>query len=304
MEKIKQFENSEYEELIGALVGDIFYEGAISNTTKIAIIRRYSKIILRKIFNIPETERMTIGGSRIKEAVKEKNNSFLSNAIDVLHTYGDENTHTEKTTLPTDDELSSVINALYDLLAYLFIDYFEKYRFGTDSNVMAVFSILPPDLRLKILSHLYENDKNNISIIDKYVLAILKSNSEEAALKWIDERKESLETLSVATKENDERTILQYGEELAELFFSKRPKNMYELCYNKVINVAEQIKKNGPLYKTFEEAKQLYVTKGILPEIKNEYIEFYSIMNFCYLGRKVIKKEYNINNYIVSEVRF
>ena len=160
------------------------------------------------------------------------------------------------------------------------------------------------DLRLKILSHLYENDKNNISIIDKYVLAILKSNSEEAALKWIDERKESLETLSVATKENDERTILQYGEELAELFFSKRPKNMYELCYNKVINVAEQIKKNGPLYKTFEEAKQLYVTKGILPEIKNEYIEFNSIMNFCYLGRKVIKKEYNINNYIVSEVRF
>ena len=243
MEKIKQFENSEYEELIGALVGDIFYEGAISNTTKIAIIRRYSEIILRKIFNIPETERMTIGGSRIKEAVKEKNNSFLSNAIDVLHTYGDENTHTEKTTLPTDDELSSVINALYDLLAYLFIDYFEKYRFGTDSNVMAVFSILSPDLRLKILSHLYENDKNNISIIDKYVLAILKSNSEEAALKWIDERKESLETLSVATKENDERTILQYGEELAELFFSKRPKNMYELCYNKVINVAEQIKK-------------------------------------------------------------
>lgn len=78
----------------------------------------------------------------------------------------------------------------------------------------------------------------------------------------------------------------------------------YELCYNKVINVAEQIKKNGPLYKTFEEAKQLYVTKGILPEIKNEYIEFNSIMNFCYLGRKVIKKEYNINNYIVSEVRF
>ena len=52
MEKIKQFENSEYEELIGALVGDIFYEGAISNTTKIAIIRRYSEIILRKIFSL------------------------------------------------------------------------------------------------------------------------------------------------------------------------------------------------------------------------------------------------------------
>ncbi len=298
---MQKFENIEYEELIGALIGDIFYEGAISNTTKIAIIRRYSEIILRKIFDIPETERMTIGGSRIKEAVKAKNNSFLTNAVNILHKYGDENTHTEKTNLPTNEELNSVINALYDLLAYLFIDYFGKYRFGSDKYVMNSFSILPPNLRFNVLCHLYENDKNNISIIDKYVIIILKNKSEEEALNWINKRKKALEEIPVVLKETGDKTILPNGEEVNEPSFSKHPKNMYEFCYSKIKNVAKRINKYGPLYKTFEEAKQLYETNGILPEICDEYIEFNSIMNFCYIGRKVEKKNYDIHNYIVCD---
>ena len=302
-EEKKIFRNEEYESLIGNLVGDIFYTGSISNTTKIAVIRRYSEIVIRKIFNIPETDRMTIGGKKVKEEVGKRNCLLLTKAIENLHKYGDDNTHTEKTSLPTDDEFKDVVDSLYDLLAYLFIDYFKKYPFGSNNEVVSSFSILPPLLRFKVLNELYENDKENICVIDKLVLTILKSKSKEAALDWIKSRKCELQNLQNSTKEADDDLANKIGKDFAELILANYKKNMYLLCLEKINEVSELISKNGALYETFEDAKKLYVEKGILPEESEENKEFNSIMEFCYLGRRIEKKDYpDIGKYVVGNL--
>ena len=297
------FRNEEYECLIGNLVGDIFYTGVISNTTKIATIRRYSEIVIRKIFNIPNTERMTIGGKNVKREVERRNCPLLTRAIDRLHKYGDDNTHTENISLPTDDEFKDVVDSLYDLLAYLFIDYFKKYRFGSNDEVVSSFSILPPLLRFKVLNELYEKDKENICIIDKLVLAILKSKSKKAALDWIEKRKDELKNLQNSTKEADDGLACQIGKDLTELILANYKKDMYQSCLEKINVVSEQISKNGALYKTFEDAKKFYEENGILPEESEENKEFNSIMEFCYLGRRIEKKDYpDIGKYVVGNL--
>lgn len=302
-ERKKIFRNEEYESLIGSLVGDIFYTGMISNTTKIAVIRRYSEIVIRKIFNIPETERMTLGGKKVKEEVRKKDCPLLTKAIENLRKYGDDNTHTEKTSLPTDDEFKDVVDSLYDLLAYLFIDYFKKYPFGSNNEVVSSFSILPPLLRFKVLNELYEKDKKNICIIDRLVLAILKSKSKDAAVDWIENRKCELQSLQNSTKEADDGLAIQYGKNVAEQILAELKKDMYQSCLEKINAVSEQISKNGALYKTFEEAKKFYEENGILPEESEENKEFNSIMEFCYLGRRIEKKDYpDIGNYVVGKL--
>lgn len=51
--------------------------------------------------------------------------------------------------------------------------------------------------------------------------------------------------------------------------------------------VALTIEKQGLLYNSFEQAKQLYLNKGILDDNNPENKEFNDIMEFVYLGRKV-----------------
>src|SRR5699024_2553164 len=73
-------------------------------------------------------------------------------------------------------------DGLFDLLSYLLINYFERYEFGSNTSVMFSFSILPPIIRYKVLIFLYEKYPNNISIIDKLVLSILKTCDIESVI--------------------------------------------------------------------------------------------------------------------------
>ena len=61
---------------------------------------------------------------------------------------------------------------------------------------------------------------------------------------------------------------------------------MFVLCTNRIIEVEAIIKKNGLLYNNFEQAKQLYLKSGILAGSTDDILEFNSILEFVYLGRK------------------
>lgn len=279
------FNNETYEALVDDLLNDAFYLEGASRRGTIAKIRQYAEVIVRKILDIPRKTKVTLGDKRIIAKIEEKNNPLLSDAIKVINKMGSKCTHTQLTREITPEDIEAVINSLFNLYAYLLIDYFEKYEFGKNLEAVRQFSILPPIIRYLTLDYLYGKYPDNIMIIDKLSLALLKALNKEAAIQWIEERKEKLIITPSITKEAEEDIIKKAGKEFGLLIISTAP-NMYNLCVERINLVAEDMSKNGKLYIDFESAIDYYKESGPISGETPEIEEFNSIMDFLYLGRK------------------
>ena len=66
---------------------------------------------------------------------------------------------------------------------------------------------------------------------------------------------------------------------------------MYQLCLNRINSVAKTIETRGKLYDDFESAITLYYQEGIINGDTSDVIEFNSVMEFLYLGRKAKKNQ-------------
>ena len=73
---MKKFDNEKYQILAKDLMGDIFYSET-SNRNKIATIRQYAEVIVRKILDIDSSEKVTVGAKKISEKIEELNNCLL-----------------------------------------------------------------------------------------------------------------------------------------------------------------------------------------------------------------------------------
>jgi hypothetical protein len=290
-----EFNNSTYEALVKDLVNDAFYIENRSPRGKIATVRQYSEIIIRKILNLKSEDFVTIGNERIRTMLKDQSreNEFLLNALDVIRTTGNDCTHTQKTEVVADDDVKAVIDSLFDMYSYLFIDFFEKYEFGSNMGILHAFSMLPPIIRYKTLAYLYEKHPDNIMLVDKLGLAILKAFDKETAIEWVEKRKENLAELPTVTPNAEKEIAEKYGEEVAKTIIAMSPKNMYDLCIDKINKVASLIDQRGKLYDDFESAIDFYKKIGIVEGDSLEVSEFNSIMEFLYLGRKS-QKELNL----------
>ena len=201
------------------------------------------------------------------------------------------------------------MDKLLDMLSFMLIDYFETYEFGSRSDVLYSFSFLPPILRYKVLIFLYSKYPDNVYVIDKLALAIVKAFNKEEAIRWIEEEKNNLINLPVISynlfnefKENKEIGI-------PEIIRHYLPyKNMYDLCIDKIIKIGNEIDSKGHLYIDFESALPYYNQYGIIDEDSKEIKEFNDIMDFLYLGRKAkvddfikLKDPYIILNVIIED---
>jgi hypothetical protein len=280
-----RFNNEAYEALVNDLINDAFYLEGASRRGTIAKIRQYAEVIVRRILGLPKKAKVTLGDERVISRIKEKNNPLLFNAIKSINKMGSKCTHTQFTREITEEDVKTVIDSLFNLYAYLLIAYFEEYEFGTNLEVVHQFSILPPIIRHLTLEYLHNKYPANIMIIDKLSLAILKSHNEEAAIKWLEERKEKLKATPSVTKSAEKEIIEKAGEELARIIISTSP-NMYDLCIERINLVADNISKNGKIYNDFESAINHYRESGTIIGESSEVKEFNSIMEFLYLGRK------------------
>lgn len=259
-----KFANEQYKFQVHAILKDVFLSD-MSYDGKIARLRTYTEIIVRKMLDIPIKERMTMGGPTVIKKIQgmpyfdERKTVF-----DTINKFGSERTHTEREAEETEDKFEVVSkdnfdqmnDSVLDLMAFLFIDYFNKYKFGSRPEILYSFSLLPPILRYKVLSFLYKNDSCNKSIIDKLTLAILKTFGKTEAITWVQENKIGLQKV-----------------------------DMYEMCLFK-INKVDSILDSKPIYLDFGSARPYYEKYGILDNNNNEYIEFNDIMSFLYMGRK------------------
>lgn len=280
-----QFNNEVYKALVSDLINDAFYLEGASRRGTIAKIRQYAEVIVRRILEMPKKAKVTLGDEKIISRIEQKNSQLLLSAVKCINKIGSKCTHTQLTREITEEDIKKAIDSLFDLYAYILIDYFEKYEFGKNSEVIHQFSILPPIIRYLVLKSLYNKYPENIMVIDKYSLAILKAYSKEAALEWIEENKDNLKAIASISPSAEVNIIEKVGEELGREIILSSP-NMYELCIERVNIVAEDIDKNGKLYNDFESAIDFYRKNGNIRGDSDEIKEFNSIMEFLYLGRK------------------
>lgn len=286
--KVREFNNEVYRALVDDLINDAFYTPGISKRGVVAKIRQCAEVVLRRILNIEPKKSLTLGSKTTKSKVKEKNCTFLETSVHNINKMGSKCTHTQYKNEITETDVKEAIDNLFNLYAYLLIEYFEKYEFGSNLQIIHHFSLLPPIIRYLTLEYLHTKYPENTIIIDKLSLAILKAFDEDQALCWIEERKEKLQTMS-SVSENAEKDIVdKSGEDVGRLIIELAP-NMYDNCVENVKLLAKNISENGKLYLDFESAIEYYQSIGPVQGDSDEIKEFNSIMEFLYLGRKSIK---------------
>lgn len=298
------FNDYEYAILIANLLHDINYIKT-SNMGKIAGLRKHAEVLVRKILNIGSDTHLMLGqvneNSRnlvVRERLDDLGNDLGKKLIDTvarIKMLGNEGTHSQRTTEFTDEEVAKVEDAILDLYALLFIKYFTEIRITIFSSpiVLHEFSILPPIIRYKTWSYLFERDKNNIQVANKLCLSIIKTFDKETAYKWLNDNREEIKKITYPNDYEKIHYIVTGGIEVepgvyqVSLDFDKY-ENMYDLLYDKIKDSHTSINEAGKMYKTFEEAIEFYNNyKNTYCHNNSEEIEkFHSLMEFVYMGRK------------------
>ena len=281
------FNNQAYEAMLQDLLNDAFYLADRSLRGKASTIRQYAEIVIRKLLDIPDSQRFNLGSPATKKSLAEKSNGdhFLISSVERINAVGSKFTHTEELSNASEQDVHEMVLALLDLYAYLFIDYFRHHDFGEDERIVSVFSILPPTVRYLSLNVIYSQDPGNLVVIDKLSLATLKAFDEETALAWLDDRKEQLSALPSISEKGVLDVAEKFGQSIAKKIVENAP-NMYELCAKRVKTVAKTIDQHGPLYYDFESAIELYGKVGFVEGESERVKKFNSLMEFVYLGRK------------------
>ncbi|MEY2387200.1 hypothetical protein KGN15_008650 [Lactococcus lactis] len=333
------FDTQEYQLMIADLIHDTFYVN-LSNGGKIKGIRQFSEVLVRRILGVGSDRQLMLGklaqpafnrnghgtgGAKAElEHLSSVRKEDLLEIIERIRPLSNDATHTQHTKEFTDDELSQVADALFDLYAYLFTDYFLKYPLTIDTRaeIYRDFSLLPPIIRYKTLNYLFESGQTNIYVSDRLCLAMVKAYDKNFALKWLSKHKEVLtkdlypneqqrqimfeQSVDFLMQENQKsfsQWIAQYGKEKVIKLLSEKAselvdtqlrsqpyRNSFELCLDKINKVSDLIAVRGKMYEDFERAisyYQKYKNEVTFPELE----ELQTIMDFVYLGRKATGEE-------------
>lgn len=91
-----RFRNEAYADLVNDLILDAFYVDR-SNRGKIASIRQYAEIVIRKILDLPESEMVTLGNRVIVQQLEQfsGNNQLLMRSVNKIRLAGNKCTHTQ-----------------------------------------------------------------------------------------------------------------------------------------------------------------------------------------------------------------
>ena len=283
----------EYEQMIGDLIHDTFYVG-LTKRGKIKGIRQFSEVIVRKILNIGSDTHFTLGKAEHMEQFKklsEDRKVYLKASIEKIRPLGNDGTHTQHTEEFSDAELNQVKDGLFDLYAYLFIDYFLKYPIEllSPQGVLYDFSLLPPIIRFKTLKYFYDKDAN-LQIANRYCLSIIKTYGKKQALEWLKLEKSKLLSIPYPTNEEIREYYIETGLKvspnkiLVNLQLGNY-NNVYDLLIDKIEDDRTSMNESGKMYSQFEEAKKHYI-KNRSKNSNKELNDLHEIMDFVYLGRK------------------
>lgn len=301
-----RFNDCEYAILIGNLLHDTQYI-EISNMGKMAGLRKHAEVMVRKILDIGSNKPLMLG-----QVKRDSNNPAVNSGMDSLgdelsnrlieiirkiNPLGRDGTHTQHTDEFSNEEVESVEDAILDLYALIFIIYFLNIQVSIYSppQVLHMFSFLPPIIRYKTWNYLFEKDKNNIQVVNKLCLSIIKLFDKETAYKWLENNCETIKAIPYPNKHEIERYYIMHCVEVSpgkyqaivSLEFDKY-NNMYDLLHAKISDTRTSVNESGKMYKNFEEAVEHYndYKSRMIYNTSKEMTMFYSLMDFVFLGRK------------------
>ena len=290
---MENFNIFEYEQMIGDLIHDTFYVG-LTKRGKIKGIRQFSEVIVRKILNIGSDTHFTLGKAEHMEQFKKLSDDrkvYLKASIEKIRPLGNDGTHTQHTEEFSDAELNQVKDGLFDLYAYLFIDYFLKYPIEllSPQGVLPDFSLLPPIIRFKTLKYFYDKDAN-LQIANRYCLSIIKTYGKKQALEWLELEKSKLLSMPYPTNEEIREYYIKTGLKVSpnKILVNlqlENYNNVYDLLIDKIEDDRTSMNESGKMYSQFEEAKKHYI-KNRSKNSNKELNDLHEIMDFVYLGRK------------------
>lgn len=299
------FSNSQYSGLISELLNDTQYI-KISNRGKLAGLRNHAEVLVRKILNLGNNQKLMLGQIRIdsdnRAVMKSLNNlgeelsDELIRIIKNINVLGREGAHTQHIDDFSNEEVEGVEDAILELYALMFIRHFQKIKISiySDPPVLRLFSLLPPVIRYKTWNYLFQRDKNNIQIVDKLCLSIIKLYDKKTAYEWLENNSEIIKAIPYPNADNVEKyyrihTIeIQPGKCVATVSLDfDNYDNMYDLLYAKICDNRTSINETGKMYKNFEEAKEHYIDEvKKYSDISDK--DFLDLMEFAYIGRKSI----------------
>jgi hypothetical protein len=298
------FDDSEYAELIGNLLHDTNYIG-ISNMGKMAGLRKHAELMVRKFLNIGSDTMLTLGEVKknshnptVNERIRNLEGELSSKLIGIVNRItplGNAGTHTRRTESFSDEEVEGVEDALLELYALIFIRYFMDIQISIYTPYLALdaFSFLPPIIRYKTWVYLYEKDRNNIQVVNKLCLSIIKTFSKETAYEWLGDNREVISVIPYPTDSEIIKYIQTGGCEIepglyqVSLDFIKYD-NMYDLLYDKIEDERTSINESGKMYNSFESAINYYNDYKSLNIQNNseEVTTLHYLVDFVFLGRK------------------
>lgn len=296
---ITPFENSDYEILISDLIFDIYYS-ELSISSRLVLLRKMTELITRRFLNLGMGEKMELGDITSPEKnPKYKTTERLNNVdkllrkdfestVNKLREIGNKFSHTQNHKISNLEEWIEAENLIWDLFSYLFVQYFLKYNLSlkSDKNVLSMFSQLPTDIRFRTLQKLFEiKGYDNIQLIDKYLLAMVKSKGWEEAYFWLISHRKEIQSMSYPS----ENEIIEYIDDFDEDELSlplRKFQNVFGLL-SSVLRNPKVKSVSGGIYDTFEEAVKYFYEENLETYLSatREQIEFRELLYFCFIGR-------------------
>ena len=296
---ITPFENSDYEILISDLIFDIYYS-ELSISSRLVLLRKMTELITRRFLNLGMGEKMELGDITSPEKnPKYKTTERLNNVdkllrkdfestVNKLREIGNKYSHTQNHKISNLEEWIEAENLIWDLFSYLFVQYFLKYNLSlkSDKNVLSMFSQLPTDIRFRTLQKLFEiKGYDNIQLIDKYLLAMVKSKGWEEAYFWLISHRKEIQSMSYPS----ENEIIEYIDDFDEDKLSlplRKFQNVFGLL-SSVLRNPKVKSVSGGIYDTFEEAVKYFYEENLETYLSatREQIEFRELLYFCFIGR-------------------
>ncbi|MCT2956393.1 hypothetical protein [Streptococcus thermophilus] len=219
---------------------------------------------------------------KILKLIKENTNYSYDSKV--LNKYS----HTQNHKISNLEEWIEAENLIWDLFSYLFVQYFLKYNLSlkSDKNVLSMFSQLPTDIRFRTLQKLFEiKGYDNIQLIDKYLLAMVKSKGWEEAYFWLISHRKEIQSMGYPS----ENEIIEYTDDFDEDELSlplRKFQNVFGLL-SSVLRNPKVKSVSGGIYDTFEEAVKYFYEENLETYLSatREQIEFRELLYFCFIGR-------------------
>lgn len=304
------FNDNEYASLIAELIHDSKYVN-VSNGNKIATLRKHTEVMIRKILDIGSDKKLMLGEVRLESNnldiktglhkmdcdLREK----LIKTVKEINRLGKQGSHTQRTKPFSNEEVQKIEDVFLDLYAILFIQFFLVFPISlfSSNKILSDFSLLPPVIRYRTLNYLFEKNPNNIQVLNKLLLSMVKTFDINKAIQWLNNNMDNIKSIPYPNEDE----ILKYAKHcgavkvrpgvwvVSTTLNFKAHTNVYDLMTEKINSKNIRKNESGKMYKNFEEAIDYYkANKKNIGELLESEKMFYSLMDFVYIGRKSSKE--------------